>query len=501
MSLISTRQIDGLRILASSELNQEMRSDLGQFMTPSSVADFMTDQFKNWSGDIKLLDPGAGIGSLTESFVRKSATEKLVKKIHISVFEIDKVLLGYLEDNLTKLKETSKQKLSHEVFSTDFIFEGAKCNNESYGFTHIILNPPYKKIPANSKHRSALKEIGIEAPNLYVAFLALSIHLAKDGAEIVAIIPRSFCNGLYFRPFREWLFRQVAINSIHVFESRKNAFKDDEVLQENVIIRLTKGQKQEQVKISESADSTFSDYRERYADFEEVVHKEDTEQYIRIPDLIALDTNFLSHTLEDLGINVSTGPIVDFRTKEYWALEDQSEIAPLLYPHHFNGGEIKWPREHKKPNAIFVNANTKKLLMPRGWYVLVKRFSSKEEPRRVVANVINPEVYPHEFYGFENHLNVLHVNKQGFSKDLACGLSVFLNTTMLDKYFRTFSGHTQVNATDLRTMRFPSPDTLTKFGQWAQTQDSLTQQAIDGFIGQYVQVEAGAKNHSVTRNS
>ncbi len=44
--------------------------------------------------------------------------------------------------------------------------------------------------------------------------------------------------------------------------------------------------------------------------------------------------------------------------------------------------------------------------MPRGTYVLVKRFSSKEEARRVVATVCDPEAVPGDKVGFENHLNV-----------------------------------------------------------------------------------------------
>jgi len=35
---------------------------------------------------------------------------------------------------------------------------------------------------------------------------------------------------------------------------------------------------------------------------------------------------------------------------------------------------------------------------------------------------------------------------------------------MFDRYFRLFSGHTQVNATDLRKMRYPSREQLIRLG-------------------------------------
>lgn len=55
-------------------------------------------------------------------------------------------------------------------------------------------------------------------------------------------------------------------------------------------------------------------------------------------------------------------------------------------------------------------------------------------------------------------------------EDTAKGLTTFLNSTILDEHFRVFSGHTQVNATDLRNMRYPSRELLRKLGQRAKGQ-------------------------------
>ena len=84
------------------------------------------------------------------------------------------------------------------------------------GYTHAILNPPYKKINSGSAHRLALREVGIETVNLYSAFVALALNLLVPGGQLVAIVPRSFCNGPYYRPFRRIHFGSSR-NSAHAF--------------------------------------------------------------------------------------------------------------------------------------------------------------------------------------------------------------------------------------------------------------------------------------------
>ena len=85
------------------------------------------------------------------------------------------------------------------------------------------------------------------------------------------------------------------------------------------------------------------------------------------------------------------------------------------------------------------------------------------------------------YIGFENHWNVFHIGKHGMDEDTARGLSTFLNSTVLDEHFRVFSGHTQVNATDLRNMRYPSRDQLRELGQRAKGQPN-DQATIDRLL-------------------
>jgi adenine-specific DNA-methyltransferase len=169
--------------------------------------------------------------------------------------------------------------------------------------------------------------------------------------------------------------------------------------------------------------------------------------------------------LTDLDVGVSTGKVVDFRAREFLRQEPDSSTGPLIYPTHVASGVVRWPKRGKKPNALVHAPETADLWMPSGNYVLVKRFSSKEERRRVVAALFTPESAPGDRIGFENHLNVLHRSGEGLPALMARGLAAFLNSTLVDTHFRQFNGHTQVNATDLRNLRYPTVEQLTQLGR------------------------------------
>ncbi|MBI3343598.1 MAG: Eco57I restriction-modification methylase domain-containing protein [Gammaproteobacteria bacterium] len=471
--------IDAARLDVGSSLEANRKSELGQFMTPAAIATFMTSLFSATTKTIHLLDAGAGVGSLTSAFLDRFQSSTAL----VEAWEIDPLLKMHLADMLASY---ARAGLASTIHNSDFI-EDAVWNISMEGgqrFTHAILNPPYRKIKSDSKYRYLLRDVGIETVNLYTAFLALAILLMEEDGEIVAIVPRSFCNGTYYRPFREQLLQSCAIEHIHVFEARNKAFSDDDVLQENIIVKLKKAGTQGAVTVSESHDATFSDYHARALPFGRIVKDGDAERFIHIPVLANAGDGthgLFSHSLKELGIEVCTGPVVDFRLRGHCRPEPDPGTVPLIYAHHFSDGKLVYPKTHKKPNAILLAEETRKWLMPKGFYVLTKRFSSKEERRRVVAFVIDPNELPAPFYGFENHLNVFHIAKHGMDKETALGMALFLNSTVVDSHFRVFSGHTQVNATDLRQMRYPSHEQLLELGRLA-TAEARDQAAIDRLI-------------------
>jgi len=477
---------DKVRLKVVSRIAQKRKAELGQFMTPASIARFMAAMFPSSSlHTCRLLDAGAGIGALSCAFLDRWMDGGFdFNSVEVTAYEIDDDLRGHLARHLA-----GYNRIKTQIIAGDYIKLATKEKLRCRDYTHAILNPPYKKINSKSLHRQVLRQVGIESVNLYSAFLTLVLAEAAPGGQIVAIIPRSFCNGPYYRPFREFILKNAALKHLHLFKSRSKAFKDDQVLQENIIVLLERSAQQGPVTISTSTDNTFNDLAIHEQPFERIVFPDDLELFIHVPTSVEKNMIELSpaicYSLADLGLKISTGPVVDFRLKEYLREKPELGTVPLLYPAHFNSSGTKWPiNSMKKPNAIEYNASTQKWLYPNGFYCVVRRFSSKEEKRRIVASVVEPEVFGDvTMLGFENHLNLFHENKHGLPEHLARGLAVFLNSTAVDENFRRFNGHTQVNATDLRLMKYPSRDSLIGLGTWAMQQRELTQERIDSKLG------------------
>jgi len=440
----SQPRIEKARLEASSLLNPGRRADFGQFMTPRCTADFMAGLFDlSNCASIRLLDAGAGVGSLTVAFLEKGRTSgQKLNDVSVTAYELDEFLASYLSEEIAadqQLFHDAGIKFAADLIGSDFI-ESA-VNQLQFGvakrFNFAILNPPYKKIGSHSRHRLLLRQVGIETVNLYSAFVALALALMEQGGQMVAIIPRSFCNGPYCRPFRDFILERTAIRHMHLFASRDKAFKDDKVLQENVIILLERGGQQGDVTVSTSADDLFDDYAAHVYPFDQIVFPGVAERFIHVPtspehNSMALSPVFC-YSLADIGVEVSTGPVVDFRVREHVRDMPEPGAIPLLYPGHFTGLSIEWPKSGmKKPNALMRHPETEKLLYSNGFYAVARRFSSKEEKRRIVASVVCPDVFDAPLLGFENHLNVFHQRKQGLPEELARGLAVYLNSTAID---------------------------------------------------------------------
>jgi adenine-specific DNA-methyltransferase len=488
-------QADLLRIKANSLLNKKLKSELGQFFTSGPISLYMASLFDEMQGDLKVLDPGCGTGSLSTALVNEALHRESIHSIHIDAFDVDSNLKPFFDEIFLSCQHEAQKlniQLAVEFHLKDFILNYSNSDNSDY--SHVIMNPPYKKIARQSEHRKLLRDIGIETVNLYSGFVALAIKKLKIGGELVAIIPRSFCNGPYYKAFRELILKETALRHIHIFDSRSKAF--DDVLQENIIIHLIKGATQKKVTITSSPAADFhidkdnisitaTDKTVRVVDFESIVRPDDKQRFIHIAsnerDQQIIDRLSCFNTqLSDLAIEVSTGPVVGFRLKKHLLDKFAHGSAALIYPIHLNGN-VEWPKTSKKANAISITEETRKWLwVNKGNFLLVNRFSSKDQKRRIYATFYDGDI-PSDLVGFDNKINVYHSSKQGIDTNLARGLFIYLNSTLLDKYYRLFGGHTQINATDLRTIHYPNYESLVRIGKEA-TNLKLDQNQIDKIL-------------------
>lgn len=481
---------------------RERQGELGQFLTAPRVAELMASMFGPMPKSVRLIDAGAGAGALTLAFVLRCCEGRdRIRSIDATLYELDSEILPALAATMSECERRCDEagiRFAFTIRSADFVQEmstslaGDLFGNPPPTFDVAIANPPYRKIGADSRERAALRAVGVETSNLYTGFVALLFRLLAPGGQIVAITPRSFCNGPYFRPFREDLLANLELRRLHVFESREAAFRDDAVLQENIIFHgIKQRQKSPRLIVSTSSGEPGAEVCEDEIPFSEIVRPGDAQRFIHIPSSSAHANaksvmGALRGSLASLGISVSTGRVVDFRLKEALRKEPEPGTVPLLYPCHFNAGAVHWPKpDARKPNAIVDNSHTRPWLVPSGMYLLTKRFTSKEERRRLVACVFDPALVHAEWIGFENHLNYFHSGGRGLERHLALGLFAFLNSTVVDQYFRRFSGHTQVNATDLRTLSYPDRDTLRAMGREIRKLD-LSQSEIDEVVEQHI---------------
>lgn len=498
MTLEPISILDHVRKSLNSATSRTDRSQIGQFLTPVVIANFMASMFETGGQEVRILDPGAGAGVLFAAYVETLILRKdRPLSIEVVAYETDRIVLSYLEETMKRCELLCKSRdisFRGTIRVEDFLSSAIAETEESLfvvpskRFTHAILNPPYKKINGQTAMSRTLYSAGMEVSNLYAAFVWLSMRLLEPEGQMVAITPRSFCNGPYFKKFRVAFLGMMSLRHIHVFVSRKKAFGDDDVLQENVIYHAVRGvQKPKSVTISASEDIDFDNARTLSIPYSHVVHPGDRDAFIHMGvddaglDVIRRMERFVS-SLTKLNLNVSTGRTVDFRAKEHLRQSPQQGTAPLIYPCHFQDGYINWPLESgKKPNAIASSPETYDLFVEAGYYVLTKRFSSKEQHRRVMAAIYDPTRTDAPYVSFENHLNYFHRQGRGLPADLAKGLALYLNSTIVDQYFRLFSGHTQVNATDLRKMPYPTYEQLLRLGAYAHER-MPDQETIDDII-------------------
>ena len=477
----------------SSSVKHGDRKNGGHYLTPALVARFMAECAAYSQPYLRVLDPGSGAGVLSAAVCETAAIRGTVRNLHIDSYETDHLLAALTRISLAFSREWLAQSgvtMTFNVMNDDFVLaysdvlQGAsKAKVRAYSpdkhhpeFGLVISNPPYFKIAKNDPRAIAGASVVHGQPNIYALFMAVSAELLSESGNLVYIVPRSFAAGPYFRRFREVFFESVAPTAIHLFDSRKDVFKNQTVLQENLVIAARKraeGEAPDEGKVVVTHSKGARDLAHRQSltvGLKSVMDLNSENKELCIPanagDLeLVQKIRSWPNTLHSLGLDISTGPVVPFRAKQLLAQAPEPSTVPLLWMHHVHPMRVEWPSiSIDKPQWIKDTTRARKLLVADETYVLLRRFSTKEENRRLVAAPLIQNCLNTQMLGLENHLNYIRGVSSALDENLAYGLAALLNSVFLDRYFRLSNGNTQVSATELRIMPLPAEKQIRSIG-------------------------------------
>lgn len=459
------------------KMPKKERKKYGQFFTSMETARFMAGLY-NISENmdkVKVLDAGAGSGILACAFVERLESLDFVKNVELTCYENDRNVLPLLQSNLAFCKEHSSKNITINILTDNYILSqyldfnymiGGNLNPIKYDF--VIGNPPYMKIPKDAPEATAMPTICYGAPNMYFIFASMGLFNLKEDGEMVYIIPRSWTSGAYFKRFREYFLTEGKIEHIHLFVSRNKVFDKEDVLQETIIVKVKKTYviPKEVTITSSKSNYDFGNLTSLTVPYSLVVSGADYYVYL-VTDKKEVEVLERLHrfdkTLPDIGVKMKTGLTVDFRNRDILRDEEEEGAIPLFYSQHIKHGKVQFPiqKEHE-----YVITDQRGLMQDNKNYLFVKRFTAKEEARRLQCGVYLAKDFPqYKKISTQNKINFIDGILTEMSECLVFGLYVLFNSTLYDEYYRILNGSTQVNSTEINAMPVPDLESIQEMGK------------------------------------
>lgn len=448
----------------AQSINASQKTKFSQYFTEGTIAQTLANELSSTAKHI--VDPGCGAGILGATalctFLSQNPSKKPLKltgyELDASLHEIIQLTMEAVNDYAFELGLASPRHTLHKDFLSD---SGTVIKQRRASLDAAILNPPYKKLNQSTPLAQFIKANFCSTPNEYAAFMVLAIDMLKDGGEMVAIVPRSFTSGTYFKEFRVWLRAQGSIEWLHRYDSRSNVFRAENVLQENVLLKFRKGVEQaSSIRVTSSC-SPDTPIQFSMAVDHALMLPEDPKAQILVPaskdevNAIRLNASYRS-TFSELGVTLTTGKLEDFRYRELLSSQHDASCLPVIYSQHINleSRELEWTDNITKPcYAMATDALIKKAI-PRGNYLLIKRISANDKSaKRCHASMLledNP-IQGHEWL-IENHVQVIGLGNQ-LTKAQVMSLYDRLTSDEVELLFRATSGTTQLNKDDISIVR------------------------------------------------
>ena len=447
---------------------------LGQFFTPIEIVDYILDissfSQKELSGfstkkilELKIGDISCGEGiflvevykRLVKAVRKRDDLEKELTKIGYNDYKkfiLEKIIYGVDIDS-TMIEKTRnnllvESGLQDKAISLNLIVKNSLLVDlfKNLKFDYLFGNPPYSK-KINEKDKKSFFELYKESigghPNLCTLFIHKSINILKEEGILGYLVSAPYLSAYYHRNLRKMIVDKTEIKQILRFEDRKGVVEG--ILQELSIIvfkrkdfnddyfltaSVTKDKKTlVQKKISNNK-IKFSKFLHNHEYNREFLIAKNILDY-KIVEKMRNKGNPLKSFAD-----VHTGEIVKFRSKNHIKKTPDKSYFPLI-----NIEFVKPFQLIEDIQNIFYKPKKAMQYIHNGKLILIKRLTSKEQPKRVIASIVNMNGYT-----IDNKLNFIEPKNEE-ELYILVGL---LNSYLLYYFFRLFSSNTQVSSNELR---------------------------------------------------
>lgn len=457
-----------------STKSREYLKNNSQFFTPIDISNKMLEtidlKYLNSLESIKILEPSAGCGILVLATVLYLVKNTHIKSINIDIYEINNDLYSILKNNILQLKKYIKSNtlisLNTRIYNQNFILKNShkwKSTSIKNGYNLIISNPPFKKINQTSEEAIALKEVVFGQPNIYALFIALSLKLLMPNGVYTVVSPRSYLMGMYNEKLRKYAFSNFSLKNLHSFDNR-SIFKLTN--QEIIISTFVNNKDNTSITISHNGKFKHTTTLDKLTydknNYSLVIPKNDTDML-----LMNKIENF-KYTLDQLGISVSVGPIVQFRNGDY--LSDkiyETSFAPLLVSKDILENKIiYYNRENtRKTHNKSISIKAKNLVKNSN-YLLLRKVTAKDDKDPIIAAVLKKNFFNHQLLGIDN--NLLYFHSKNLTKELSLeecyGLFCYLNSNYFKQLYSLINANHTINISDFNNIKFPGLEILKKMG-------------------------------------
>ena len=430
------------------------RKRMGQQFTPPGMAAQLslmapaTDE-----SDIRIADLGAGTGILSTSLAHQVTAARDNSAVFFHGFETDKRLHADLTQAWSYFAEQGNRNVRFSL-DDDFTQE-AKALLETGNLPgrerpqYITSNPPFNKLPRHSELATMMRDFGVPVSNLYAAFTVLAIAFLRPGGHLLKILPRSFCSGAYFGPFRRFFMENMSVEHITLYKSR-SCFKN--VLQENLLIYASKKPQASRIRITVANDPNSVPEYDLVLPSDVIL----SPGFWALPRSISDLEGFIANrsqpnTLSSLGLSLSTGKTELHRLAG-------GQVTPVIYAADFDrSGQWVW-QESRKPRQVPTEQKRQLALPPAGGFVVLKRISSNDgdEPQRLMPAWLSRQTVGHDTVTLDNHVQYIHRDHQPLTDSEGRALVDFLRSDEAQAVMRTINGTTQINRNDMGYLRLPN---------------------------------------------